>query len=163
MNGKIVAGGLVGFALIFGAALYYANQYAYYRKVSLGPDLAMTLVPKAGGDPVAITVGDFQGIDANSSPIRFRACFTVATPLPELEAHYAGYPGAEPLLAPHWFSCFNAKKISLALRAGKAKAFLARRRVARDVDRIIAVYPDGRGFAWQQLDPSVPQDTSMVE
>ena len=163
MKGKYVAGGLVGFTLIFGAALYYANQYAYYRKVSLGPDLAMTLVPKAGGAPVPLSVADFQGIDASSSPIRFRACFTTAMPLAEIAARFTPYKGAEPLMAPHWFGCFNAKAISLALKAGRAQAFLSRRRVAKDVDRIIAVFPDGRAFAWQQLDPSVPQDTSMVE
>ena len=73
MKGKYVAGGLVGFTLIFGAALYYANQYAYCRKVSLGPELAMPLGPKAGGAPVPLSVADFQGIAASSSPIRFRA------------------------------------------------------------------------------------------
>lgn len=163
MNGRIVAGGLVAVAVLMGAGLWYANQYAYYHSVSLGPTLAMTLVPQAGGAPVPLTVAGFRGIDAASSPIRFRACFTVATPLPEIAAHYAPYPGAEPLLAPRWFSCFDARAISLALKSGAAKAFLAERRIAPDVDRVIAVFPDGHGFAWQQLDPSVPQDTSVEE
>ncbi len=163
MKGKVVAGGLLAVTVLAGAGLWYSLQYAYYRQVSLGPELAMTLVPKAGGAALPLTVGGFHGIDANSSPIRFRACFTVATPLPELAAHYAPYAGAEPLLAPHWFSCFNAKAISLALKSGEAKAFLAAKGVTPDVDRVIAVFPDGRGYAWQQFDPSHPQDTSMVE
>ncbi|MDE3081378.1 MAG: histidine kinase [Paracoccaceae bacterium] len=163
MNGKLIAGGIVAAAIVMGAGLWYTNQYAYYRTVTLGPDLVMTMVPKNESQPVPVQADDFKGIDADSSPIRFRACFTVATPLPELTARYTAYPKAEPLLAPHWFSCFSAKTISLALKAGAAKAFLAQKGVAKDVDRVIAVFPDGRAFAWQQLDPSVSQDTSSVE
>ena len=163
MNGKIVAGGIVLTAAVMGAGLWYTQQYAYYSPVALGPGLAMTLVPTAGGAPVKLQADDFHGIDATSSPIRFRACFTVATPLSELAARYAPYVKAEPLLAPGWFSCFDARKISLALQAGEAKAFLAQKGVAPDVDRVIAVFPDGHAFAWQQLDPAVPVDTSIEE
>lgn len=163
MNGKIVAGGLVLLTVIAGAGLWYSLQYAYYSRVALGPQLAMTLVPAAGGAPVKLQADDFHGIDATSSPIRFRACFTVATPLSELAASYAPYVKAEPLLAPGWFSCFDARKISLALQSGEAKAFLAQKGVAPDVDRVIAVFPDGHAFAWQQLDPAVPVDTSIEE
>lgn len=163
MNGKLIAGGIVAVAVVMGAGLWYTNQYAYYRKVTLGPDLSMTLVSKKTGQPVPIQADRFRGIDASSSPIRFRACFTVATPPRELAARYTPYPKAEPLLAPHWFTCFSAKKISIALKAGKAKAYLARKGVAMDVDRVIAVFPDGRAFAWQQLDPAVSRNTSSVE
>lgn len=163
MKGKVVVGGILATALLMGAGLWYANQYAYYHEVSLGPALAMTLVPKEGGAPSQLSIKDFRGIDADTSPIRFRACFSVATPLPELGAHYAAYPGATPLLAPRWFSCFKAKAISLALASGEAKAFLAQKAVAPEVDRVIAVFPDGRAYAWQQLDPAAPPDTSLGE
>jgi hypothetical protein len=163
VNGKIVAGGIVLTAAVMGAGLWYSQQYAYYSVIDPAHAPQMTLVPTAGGAPVALQADDFHGIDATSSPIRFRACFTVATPLPELTAHYAPYMKAEPLLAPGWFSCFNAQKISLALHSGEAKAFLAQKGVAPDVDRVIAVFPDGHAYAWQQLDPAVPVDTSIQE
>lgn len=163
MNGRIAAGGLVAVTLLFGAGLWYSLEYAYYRRVSLGPGLAMTLVPVSGGPPVEIAATDFEGINATSSPIRFRACFKVATPLSEIAAHYAPYSGAMPLVGPHWFSCFDAGKITRALGKGEAKAFLSVKAAAPEVDRVIAIFPDGRAFAWQQLDPAVPADNSPGE
>ncbi len=160
MNGKILAGGLVAVAVLMGAGLFYTQLYAYYTKVSLGPDLQMTLVPASGTTPAPVTATAFTGIDATSSPLRFRACFTLA---PEATATAQPYVKPTPLIAPFWFSCYNAKTLTLDLAAGKAHAYLAQHNIFPGVDRVIAVYPDGRAFAWQQLDPAVPVDTSIEE
>ena len=61
------------------------------------------------------------------------------------------YPGAEPLIAPRAFDCFDAKAIGRALETGEAQAFLSEPEIRPGVDRVVAIFPDGRGFAWQQL------------
>jgi hypothetical protein len=56
-----------------------------------------------------------------------------------------------PLVAPGWFSCFDAAAIGAALETGEAVAFLGETEVRPGVERIVAVFPDGRAFAWHQL------------
>ena len=163
MNGKIVAGSIVLCAALAGGGLWYTQQYAYYTVIDPARAPQMTLVPATGGAPVPLVISGFTGIDSTSSPIRFRACFTTATPLTELAANYAPYQQATPLIGPYWFSCFDAAALTRALADGTARAFLAQKSVAPGVDRVIAVLPDGHAYAWQQLDPAVPQDTSMEE
>ncbi len=156
-----MAGAIVLTAALAGGGLWYTQQYAYYA--TLPADTALTLVPATGGGPLPVAVSDFQGIDATSSPIRFRACFTLA---PDAKAQVQAakpYDKAEPLIAPRWFSCFDAKTISLALQRGTAHAYLSQHDIAPGVDRVIAVLPDGHAYAWQQLDPAVPVDTSIEE
>ncbi len=163
MNGRWVILIMLVTGIVIGGGLYYAQVYAYYHRVSLGPGLQMTLVPRGGGKPQVLSVTDFHGVDAPSSPIRLRACFRLAQPLAELEARYQPYRGATPLIAPAWFSCFDARAIGTALKAGRARAFLARAGIAPEVDRVIAVFPDGRAYAWQQLNPAAPKSNSPIE
>ena len=66
---------------------------------------------------------------------------------------YKIYEGAQPLNAPSWFPCFDAGKIGDALESGEAVAFLSQANIAPDVDRVVAIFPDGRAFAWQQFHP----------
>ena len=70
---------------------------------------------------------------------------------------YRIYEKPTPLIAPSWFSCFNAKQIGADLENGAAVAFLSEENIHPGVDRVIAVYPDGRAFAWQQLNESADQ------
>ena len=37
------------------------------------------------------------------------------------------------------------------MERGEALAFLSQHDIASGVDRVVAVYPDGRAFAWHQL------------
>jgi hypothetical protein len=60
-------------------------------------------------------------------------------------------PDAVPLNAPGWFDCFDAAEIGAALLRGDARAILSRENVPYGIDRVIALYPDGRGFAWTQI------------
>jgi hypothetical protein len=43
--------------------------------------------------------------------------------------------------------------IGAALETGQALAFLSTRDVTWGVDRVVAVMPDGRAFAWNQINP----------
>ena len=101
--------------------------------------------------PEAIVVENIEGIDADSSPLRFRACFTTPLTQATLTETYQLYDRPTPLTAPGWFDCFDADAIGEALERGEALAFLSQANIARGVDRVVAVFPDGRAFAWHQL------------
>ncbi len=45
-------------------------------------------------------------------------------------------------------------EIGTALERGEALAFLSQSNVHADVDRVVAVFPDGRAYAWTQLSPA---------
>lgn len=154
MNGKIVAGSIVVIALAAGLAMYWLQEYAFYDKASFQPGAEIELTPIVGGEPEPILAENVIGIDAESSPIRFRACFTTPMSLGMLTETYVAYPDAEPLIAPSWFDCFDAAAIGTALERGEALAFLSRAGVRPGIDRVVAVFPDGRAFAWTQVSKS---------
>ncbi|KAF0677398.1 DUF6446 family protein [Profundibacterium mesophilum] len=144
MSGKLFAAILAALAIITGVSVYYLQVYGYYDEVT--PDPA-GLVPDGGANP---QLGALRAIDADSSPLRFRACFTIADP----DAMIVGaepYAGAVPLTAPGWFDCFDAADITEALAEGEAQAWLVAKNIEFGVDRIMALYPDGRAYVWHQL------------
>ena len=70
---------------------------------------------------------------------------------------YKIYEGAVPNVAPGWFDCFDAEAIGAALEKGEAIAFLSEANIHPGVDRVVAVFPDGRAFAWHQLNASASE------
>ena len=154
MNGKIVTGGIVLTALAAGAAMYYTQVYAYYTPVAASSPAAVMRLTTIVGVAEPMLTEEFQGVDANSSPLRFRGCFTTPTSLATLTETYRLYDAPTPLNAPGWFSCFDAARIGADLESGRALAFLSQSDIHPGVDRVIAVYPDGRAFAWHQLNES---------
>ena len=154
MNGKIAAGAIVISAALAGVAIWYLQIYAYYEPVSFTPGQEITLTTIESGQPEPILAEGISGIDADSSPLRFRACFTTPMTQAMLSETYVAYDGATPLVAPGWFDCFDAVEIGTALERGEALAFLSQAGVAADIDRVVAVFPDGRAYAWHQLNPA---------
>jgi len=151
VNGKLVAGAIVLTGLVAGIAMYWLQVYAFYEEASFTPGAEIMLTPIIGDQPEVIVANNVTGIDADSSPLRFRACFTTPTSLATLTETYRVYDGATPLLAPGWFDCFDANAIGAALESGEALAFLSQHDIAAGVDRVVAVFPDGRAYAWHQL------------
>ncbi|MBE0454658.1 DUF6446 family protein [Roseovarius autotrophicus] len=148
--GKILSIAILVAAVIAGGGMYYLQVYHFYDAVRLASDggeveMKITL---AGGDVIDLPVRDFRAIDADSSPIRFRACFTAQLPQ---DVGLVPYPGAEPLNAPSWFDCFDAKALGAALEGGRARAYLGEENIRYGIDRIIAIAQDGRGYAWHQI------------
>lgn len=126
----------------FAAGLWYTQMYAFYNDL---PETSEITVAER-----TIPVTKFTGVDANTSPIKYRACMEVD---PET---FNGLPAADkpvPLVAPHWFECFDARAIGKALEAGEATAYLAASEEYDGSERFIAVYPDGRAYMWRQLSP----------
>lgn len=151
MLGKIAVSFIVLAAAFGGAFLWYTAERAFYEPVAFQPGAEIRLVPLVGDQPEAIVVAGIEGIDAGSSPIKFRACFTTPLSLAMLTETYRAYEGAEPLVAPSGFDCFDAEAIGHALETGEALAFLSEPDIHPGVDRVVAVFADGRAFAWQQL------------
>jgi len=138
MTGKIATLAIVFCAVFGGAAMYYLQVYGYYDR------LPEQTTFRAG--EVELAISGFQGIDSDSSPLRYRACFSVTQPVDLPEA-----PGAEPLNAPDWFDCFDAAAIGAALTAGQARALMVQANAPWGFDRVMALFPDGRAFVWPQV------------
>lgn len=138
-------------AFIGGAALWYTAERAFYEPVAFTPGAEIRMVPLASDLPEPILVTGIEGTDAESSPIKFRACFTTPLSLAMLTETYRPYERAVPLNAPTSFTCFDAAEIGAALESGEAVAFLSEPQIHSGVDRVVAVFTDGRAFAWHQL------------
>jgi hypothetical protein len=151
MNGKLVGGFIVVAALIFGAVVYYFQEYGYYQTVKADGVDDVMLTPLVSEQPEPIIYDNFQAVDADSSPIRYRACFTTTQSLAMMTETYVTYDNADPLNAPNWFSCFDAQKIGTALVSGEAVAFLGQANIQYGIDRVVAVFPDGHGYVWHQI------------
>ena len=137
--------------LVAGVAMYWLQVYAFYDEAVFKPGDEIELTSVESGQPEAIIAEGVTGIDSDSSPIRFRACFRTTLTLAMLTETYKIYPKPEPLLAPSWFDCFDAAAIGAALESGEAVAFMGQENIHPGVDRVVAVFADGRAYAWQQL------------
>ncbi len=103
------------------------------------PDAAVgvTLVNIATGEPEVIRVEGLESTGAASAPAGYHACFTPEMSFPALSETFLHYQTPTPGRAPDSFGCFDAGAIGDALETGE--------------DRVVAVFPDGRAFAWTQL------------
>jgi hypothetical protein len=137
-------------AVIAGAALYYLQVYGFYEEVNADA-VEVRMVSLVTEQPEAIIAANLRVIDADSSPIRFRACFETTSSLAMLTETYVAYDKAVPRNAPGWFDCFDAEAIAAELKSGTALAFLGEKNVNFGVDRVVVVTEDGRGYAWHEL------------
>ncbi len=140
MNGKLIVGILLGIAIAIGIGLWYSQNNAYYVEVN-----GLTGVEVSGE---LLDVSDYHGIDAESSPLKMRACFSTRWDIvPTFEYQEV----AEPLVAPGWFDCFNAERLYKDIRAGEATAIMADDNNPFGFSRFVALYPDGQAFMWRQM------------
>jgi hypothetical protein len=138
-------------AILAGAAMYYLQVYAFYEPVTPASAAAEMRLTTLAGVVEPILTDSFEGIDSDSSPIRFRACFTTPQSIAMLTETYQTHPAAVPLTAPGWFDCFDARAIGAALETGEAIAFMGEENIIYGIDRVVAVFGDGRAYAWQQI------------
>ncbi len=140
MNGKLIVGILLGIAVAVGIGLWYAQNNAYYVEVN-----GLRTVEVSGE---ALAVSDYRGIDAETSPLKMRACFSTRWDIvPTFEFQEV----ATPLLAPRWFDCFDAERLHKDILAGEATAILAEDNNPYGFSRFVALYPDGQAFMWRQI------------
>jgi len=150
MLARLIIGAMLMIAITAGAVMYYFQVYAYYDEVSA--EVAnVQMVSVISGEAEPVMFENYKGIDSDSSPLRYRACYQTPLSLALLTETYVVLDAAEPRVAPDWFECFDAEQIGADLTDGTAIPFLGQENVEYGIDRIIAVYPDGRAFAWHQI------------
>lgn len=140
MSGRRLILGLLAFLAVFAVGLVYAQFFAFYDRVEGLERLRF-------GD-ADIAVADYVGLDAASSPLKLRGCFTLDP------ASVEGLTPAEeptPLTPPPWFRCFDADALGHDLAAGAARAYRLAEDEPEGFDVMLATYPDGRGYLWRQL------------
>ena len=140
MNGKRFIFLFLGGVIFFTVSLFYFQNYAYYDSLDIKQYF---LLGNKG-----YQISNYQGIDSESSGLKLRECFVVNS-LDVIEL--PKYEKPTPLIAPFWFKCFNAERITKDLEDGKATAFLLKKDEFDGIDNVIAVYPDGRSYRWRQL------------
>lgn len=158
--GKIMASMIVLSAVLAGLAVYYMQVYGFYEPLDEAAGAAEIHATADDMQPIPLDVAEFRGIDADSSPLRYRSCFRI-TDMAALEAARP-FEGATPLVGPRWFSCFSAKGLTADLESGAATAYLGQPNIHMGTDRVIAVYPDGRAFAWHQLNEAA-EEKKVIE
>lgn len=151
MNGKIVGGAIVAIGLIAGVAMYYLQVYAFYEPVSARGSDDVRMTSLVTGQAETVLYENFRAIDADSSPLRYRACFDTVQSLAMMTETYSLYEGATPLTGPGWFDCYDAAEVDNALASGRAIAFLGEANTHYGVDRVVAVFDDGRAVSWHQM------------
>ncbi|MGB3406045.1 MAG: DUF6446 family protein [Jannaschia sp.] len=145
--GKVVVIAVILAAALGGFGIWYTNTRAFYAPVD-GP---VTLTLARGDLLTTLAAADVRAIASTSSPLGFRACFTHTLDLAAVPDLADVRPDATPTVAPGWFDCYSAETVSDLLASGGAKAFTAYPNVAFGVDRVVALTPDGRGWAWNEL------------
>lgn len=151
MTGKLLVIVLLLCAALAGVSMYYLQIYGFYYEVEAEPGRDVQLLPVNGETPEAIAYTAFQAIDADSSPIRYRACFETSETLDSLSQAFQPSDDKEPLTAPSWFDCYDATALGAALKNGTARAFIGAKNIHYGVDRIVAVTENGKGFVWHAL------------
>ncbi len=149
--GKILTVFLVASTVIAGVAMYYLQVYAFYDDVPVSETQDVRLTTLAGNEPEPILYENFRGIDADSSPLRYRACFDTTMSEALLTETYVLYEDPVPNNAPGWFDCFDAQAIGGALEDGAATAYLGVFNIIYGFDRVVAIDGAGKGFVWHQL------------
>ena len=158
MNGKIVAGGIVLIGLVAGIAMYWLQVYAFYEPVGFTPGDEITLVPIDSDVPEAIVAENITGIDATSSPLRFRACFTTPLTQATLTETYRLYPRPDAADRAGLVRLLRRRRHRRGAGAGRGAGLpVAAARWRRGVDRVVAVFPDGRAYAWHQLNDTLKE------
>lgn len=149
--GKFVVSLILVSAVAAGALMYYLQVYGFYDEVEATGAGDVQLTTLAGGRPEPILSENFRAIDSDSSPLRYRACFT--TPMSEamLTETYTPYDDPIPNTAPGWFDCFDARAIGAALEEDRASAYLGTFNITYGFDRVVAIFPDGTGYVWHQI------------
>ena len=149
MNGKAVALGILGAAVLAGGALYYLEQFHWYDVIEAGSGTIE--IAAVEGEPIRLPVTLLRLAEGSSSPLKFRACFATATTSAAIDRRAQVYPDPVPTVAPITFPCFNADSIAAALASGNATAYLSRSNEPYGIDRVVALTETGGGYVWHQI------------
>lgn len=148
---------ILGSGLLAGVGMIYLQSYAGWAELDAAQVGEIQLQSVATGNLEPILAENVKGLDTVQDGVRlsgaisFRACFTTPQSLAMLTETYVIADNAEPLTTVGWFDCYDAREVGRALETGEAVAFRGAENISYGVDRMAAVFPDGRGFVWHQL------------
>ncbi len=144
-----MASAIVLSAAAAGALLWWTETRAYYYPV----DAEMVTIEATtfSGTLDPLPIADVDAIDADTSPLRYRACFSTPLSLAMMTETYEPYEDATPLNTPGWFDCYDADAIAAQIATGDALAFLGEANFIYGFDRVIVVNQSGQGYAWHQI------------
>ena len=92
-----------------------------------------------------------QPVVAFSTDAKFYyACFQTSMSFGFLTETYVISDDATPAKPLGEMACYDQQKIAMDVASGEALSLVGERNIIEGIDRIIAVYPDGRAFAWHQ-------------
>ena len=132
------------------AALPFAALLALACAAPAAVPAQVALTAIASGQPEPILSDGWQEMGAGNAPVAFHACFHTPHSLALLTETFTVYDAAHPFAAPADFACYDAARIGADLATGTAVAFLSQADIAPGLDRVVAVYADGRAYLWQQ-------------
>lgn len=148
---------ILGSGLLAGVGLVYLQSYAGWAELDQAQVGEIQLQSVVDGELTTILAENVKGLDTVEDGVRlsgdlsFRACFTTPQSLATFTESYVIKDNAEPLTSPGWFECYDARDVGAALEAGEAIAFAGAENISYGVDRVAAIFDDGRGFVWHQL------------
>jgi hypothetical protein len=143
MSSRVFISAFGAFCVIFGVALWYYQTRAFYTETT---DVTEIIIQGQ-----TLPVVNYTGIDADTSPLKLRACFRIRDGVaPDALALFPLAPEATPLVAPSWFDCFDASAMTRGIAEGPLRAIIAAHDEPWGFDRIVATWPDGRGYMWRQ-------------
>ncbi|MGM0586479.1 MAG: DUF6446 family protein [Pseudomonadota bacterium] len=129
---------------VFGAGLWWFQTQAFYEELPPRDEITV--------QGSVLPVVEFRGIDADTSPLKLRACFRIRDGVaPDALQYLQKADNPTPLVAPDWFDCFDARAIQAGIDQGRIRAVTAERNAPWGFDRIVAAAPDGRGWMWRQI------------
>ncbi|WP_339112019.1 DUF6446 family protein [Thioclava sp. GXIMD2076] len=104
------------------------------------------LVSISSGQPEPILTEDLK----TTQDTEFRGCFHTPLSLGMLTETFTVDPKAAPEPEQQGFSCYDPARLTEDLRTGEAIAFLSEPDITPGIDRVVAIYSDGRAYAWHQ-------------
>lgn len=116
----------------------------------IGPiDVEIKLTP-IGGTPETIAIGEPQATVDNALVDSFWACFHVDLSYAMITETYEIFDAVAPTMPVSSLPCFDAQQIIDDVQSGAAIAVLGQQFTLSGMDQIVAIYQDGRAFAWNQ-------------
>lgn len=148
---------ILGSGVAAGIGMIYLQSYAGWAELDAAQVGEIQVQRADTGELEGIAVENVQGLDTVEDGVRlsgalsFRACFDTPVDLATFQSTYVVMDAPVPLTSPGWFDCYDARGVGKALEDGLARAFRGEENISYGVDRVIAIYPNGLGFMWHQL------------
>lgn len=139
-SGTLLGAGILLIGTVFGVGMWYSQQIGYYERVEGLTEVTIN------GTPFAVS--GYEGVDGRTSPLKLRGCFLLDDPAGAIAAGEPA-PDAVTLTTPSHVACFDAEGILADIRSGAATAIMAGLDEGDGADLYMAIYPDGRGYAWR--------------